>query len=52
MNKTYGLHIGFTGVDGAGKTTQMGLLYGWLRNRGINTIKYEETRKNRRRSML
>ncbi len=40
-----GVHIGFSGIDGAGKTTQMNLLCGWLRReKGIAVARYEETR--------
>ena len=39
-----GLHIGFSGIDGAGKSTQTALLVKWLREGGENAIRYEETR--------
>jgi len=37
-------HIGFIGIDGAGKTTQANFLVSWLRKKGINTIQYENPR--------
>jgi dTMP kinase len=39
-----GLHIGFTGIDGAGKSTQATLLCGWLTQRRIPNILREEKR--------
>jgi len=39
-----GLHIGFSGIDEAGKSTQVALLAKWLREEGENAIRYEETR--------
>lgn len=39
-----GLHIGFSGIDGAGKSTQAALLYGWLSNQGIHCILREGKR--------
>jgi dTMP kinase len=42
--KKKGLHIGFTGIDGAGKSTQAMLLCGWLSKNGIPNILREEKR--------
>lgn len=39
-----GLHIGFTGIDGAGKSTQASLLCRWFKENGMNVIFYEERR--------
>lgn len=39
-----GLHIGFTGIDGAGKSTQAALLCRWFKENGTNAIVYEEKR--------
>ncbi len=39
-----GVHIGFCGIDGAGKSTQAILLCRWLKNIGLNAIVYEERR--------
>jgi len=44
QGKGKGLHIGFTGVDGAGKSTQAALLCGWLSKNGIPNILREEKR--------
>lgn len=33
-----GLLIAFEGIDGAGKTTQAGLLYEWLQSKGLPTV--------------
>lgn len=45
MKCNKGVHIGFSGIDGAGKTTQMNLLCGWLRKeKGLAVARYEETR--------
>ena len=33
-----GLLICVEGIDGSGKTTQIELLYDWLKNRGIDVI--------------
>lgn len=42
--KKKGLHIGFTGIDGAGKSTQAMLLCGWLNEKGIPNILREGKR--------
>lgn len=42
--KKIGLHIGFTGIDGAGKSTQAALLCGWLSKNKIPNILREEKR--------
>jgi len=39
-----GLHIGFTGIDGTGKSTQAALLCGWLSEQGIHCILREGKR--------
>jgi len=42
--KKTGVYIGFTGIDGAGKSTQAALLCGWLTQRRIPNILREEKR--------
>jgi len=42
--KRKGFYIGFTGIDGAGKSTQAALLNKWLKTRGLHTLIYEERR--------
>lgn len=37
-------HVGFIGMDGAGKTTQANFLTSWLRKNNINVIQYESPR--------
>jgi dTMP kinase len=39
-----GLHIGFTGIDGTGKSIQAALLSGWLSEQGIHCILREGKR--------
>ncbi len=39
-----GIHIGFTGIDGSGKSTQAALLCGWLNKRKIPNILREGKR--------
>lgn len=39
-----GMHIGFTGIDGTGKSTQAALLCGWLTQKGIPNILRERKR--------
>ena len=42
--KRKGIFIGFTGIDGVGKSTQADLLCGWLTRNGIPNILYEKKR--------
>jgi len=44
MKKRKGMYIGFTGIDGAGKSTQAALLCGWLSQKGLYAILREEKR--------
>jgi len=44
MKERKGMYIGFTGIDGAGKSTQAALLCGWLNQKGLHTILREENR--------
>lgn len=38
LKERKGMYIGFTGIDGAGKSTQATLLCGWLTKKGIPNI--------------
>jgi len=44
MKERKGMYIGFSGIDGAGKSTQAALLCGWLNQKGLHAILREEKR--------
>ena len=44
MKQTLGAHIGFCGIDGAGKSTQARLLCGFLSTVVTDIVMHEDTR--------
>lgn len=44
MKRTIGAHIGFCGIDGAGKTTQARLLCGFLADQVTDIVMHEDSR--------
>lgn len=39
-----GVHIGFCGIDGSGKSSQIRLLHRWMKDNNFDVILYEDTR--------